>query len=916
MGQGLTRRSSTPAWRRYVRFWGTDPERDLDDELRFHYDALVDDGIARGLSSAQARAAAEARFGDLEKVRARCATIDSQWQREQTVMDMTQRIFEDMRHAVRALARDKSLTVAAILCFALGVGANTAVFSIVNGVLFRPLPFRDADRLVLVGEWLSFLGGENLGVISAAEFTDYQRLSPRIFSSVAAYDEASGVALSGDGEPERVSALLVTPSFFTTLGVAPERGRGFGTTDDTTGGVDAVILSNALWRRRFNGREVTGLTINVDGHPRAIVGVMAASSVFPYRQIGGAPADIFLPLRITAEVERERGNAFSTYLLGRLAPGVTISQANSAVSDLVARYPTLHPETYRYQTKAEVLPFRSRAVHDVRTPLLILLGAVTLVLLIACINVSSLMLARSAARQREIAVRQALGASRMRLAQQFLSESLVLAAIGALLGLLLAVWSSRLIASETPHAVLQGYDASIDLRVLAIMATVVVVTAVVFSLAPALSQSPNRIADTLRDESRGATAGGARMRARRALVVAQIAIALTLATGAGLMARSFLRAIEVRPGFDAAHLVSFRVGMPDASYATALSVLSFDRRMLEQLRAIPGVAGAAASMKLPLEDPMRMSFTVEHQTTDVMPPANGTFVSPGYFETMRIPVVAGRSIDGNDVDCTLLGCADRRLQVVVINETMAKHFFGANPEQALGRRLKWGSVKSQEPWLTIVGVVGDVKDTGLDRKQEFTIYFPLLQAPAVNLTGMARSMSFVVRTNGGDVGVTAALTRAVRALDPEMPLVGPRSVTALVSSSLADRRFNTYLLGAFALLALVLASVGIYGLIAYMVVERSREMGVRLALGALPSDVVRLVVGQGVRLAALGIVIGLAGALALTRVIRTLLFDTSPLDPAILTGAAVLLAAVAAFASLVPAWRASRTDPQVAMRTD
>jgi putative ABC transport system permease protein len=298
-------------------------------------------------------------------------------------------------------------------------------------------------------------------------------------------------------------------------------------------------------------------------------------------------------------------------------------------------------------------------------------------------------------------------------------------------------------------------------------------------------------------------------------VVAQIAIALTLATGAGLMTRSFIRAIEVRPGFDPVHLVTFSVGVPDARYRTSLSVLNFDERMLDQLREVPGVASAGASMRLPLEATMRMSFTVEEQTTDRMPPANGTFVTPGYFETMRIPLVSGRYIDANDVDCMLLGCATQRLHVVVVNETMAKHFYGPNGTRAaLGRRIKWGQVHSDEPWLTIVGVVADVKDTGLDRNQEFTIYFPLLQAPAVNVTGMARSMSFVVRTNGGDAGVAAAVSRAVRAVDPEMPIVGPRPMTSLVDTSLADRRFNTYLLGAFALLALVLAAAGIYGLIA------------------------------------------------------------------------------------------------------
>jgi predicted permease len=446
----------------------------------------------------------------------------------------------------------------------------------------------------------------------------------------------------------------------------------------------------------------------------------------------------------------------------------------------------------------------------------------------------------------------------------------------------------------------------------------VVVTAIVFSIVPALSQSPARIGDTLRRETRGASAAGTRVSGRRALVVAQVAIALTLATGAGLMTRSFLRARDVRPGFEPEHLLSFRVGIPDARYPKATDVLSFDEHMLEQLRAIPGVASAAASLRLPLEEPMRMSFSVEHQTTDKMATGDGTFVTPGYFQTMGIPLVSGRYIDGNDVDCMLLGsCSNARLPVVVVNAALAKHFYGPNGERdAVGKGIKWGSAHNGAPWLTIVGVVGDVKDTGLDQEQQFTIYFPLLQTPAVNLTGMARSMGFVVRTTAPEAAVIRELTHAVRAVDPEMPIVGPRPMNALLESSLADRRFNTYLLGAFALLALALAAVGLYGLVAYMVVQRSREMGVRLALGALPRDLVRLVVAQGLRLALVGIAIGLAGAFVLTRVIRTLLFDTSPFDPVTFTAAAVVLVGVAVLASFVPAWRAARTDPQIAMRAD
>jgi putative ABC transport system permease protein len=828
-------------------------------------------------------------------------------------MDALHRIASDVRQAVRQLRRNPSLSIAAVLCFALGIGANTSIFSVVNGVLFRPLPFGDAERLVLIGEWLPQVGGENFGVISTPEFSDYERLTGRTFSSIGAYLRAGSrgaLAISGEGDPERVGGVRVTPSLFGTLGVHAARGRVFDATDDSTGGIETVILSDALWRRRFGGREVIGRAINIDGRPRTIVGVMPRAFVFPLPGIGGEPADVFLPLRITTETEQSRGNSYETFVVARLAPKVTLAQAKRAVAGVAASFPTLHPNVYRgWRTEADAFPLRERAVRDVRGPLLILLGAVGLVLLIACINVSSLLLARAATRQREIAVRQALGASRLRLAQQFLAESLTLVVVGGALGMMFAIWGARAIASRTPRDVLQGYDATIDLRVLAVTALVVIITAIVFSLVPALSQRSSTLGVALREEGRGSTAGGARARARRVLVVAQVAIALMLSTGAGLMARSFLRARDVQPGFQPERVLTFRVGIPAARYATGERVLDFDRRMVGALGSIPGVTSASASLTLPMEDPMRMMFSVDGVTTPTLPLGTGTFVMPGYFETMRIPLVAGRSIDARDV-------AERE-PVVMVNEALAKRFFGeGGVNVAVGRRVKWGSPSSPAPWLTIVGVTANVKDTGLDHEQESSIYFPAQQAPSANLGGMMRSFAFVVRTNADDPSLAASVRRVIRGIDPEMPIVGPRWMTDLIDQSMAERRFNTYLLGAFALLALVLASVGLYGLIAYMVVQRSREIGVRLALGALPSDVVRLVLRQGTAIAAIGIALGLVGALALTRVVRTLLFQVSPFDPASFAGAATLLLGVAVLASLLPAWRAGRTDPQTVMRAD
>ena len=899
-----------PAWRRYLRFWGRDFTHDLDDELRFHVQARVDEFVAAGLPLDKARTEAARRFGDADRVRAACMAIESQWQREQTVMDFVHRWAADVRHAVRQLRRNPSLSIAAVVCFALGIGATTSIFSVVDGVLYRPLPFADPGRLVLVGEWIPNIGGENFGAVSEPEFTDYQRLEGRVFSRVASYLRDDGIALSGSGQPERVDGVNVTPSLFATLGVAPERGRAFGATDDTTGGVEAIIISDALWHRRFGARDdAVGRTLDVNGKPRTIVGVMPAAFAFPLPGVGGQPADVFLPLRITADYERNRGSAYDAFLIARLAPGVTIAQAKRAANELTASYPTLYPDHFRggWKVVADVFPFRDHATANVRKPLLVLLGAVALVLLIACINVSSLLLARAAARQREIAVRQALGASRARLAQQFLWESLVLAVVGGGLGLGLAVIGARAIALHAPADVLHGYDASIDLRVLAVTSLVVIATAVVFSLVPALSQRYDTLGGRLRDEGRGSTAGAARARGRRTLVAAEVAIALVLATGAGLMTRSFVRALGVDPGFDPNHVVTFRVGIPDAKYATPASVLDFDRRVVDGLRGLPEVTDASASLRLPLQEPMRVLIAVEHQNPPTLPIATGSFVMPRFFETMRVPLVAGRYVDATD--------ASGRLPVIVVNEALAKHFFGSSAN-AVGKRIKWGTATSPAPWLTIVGVTANVKDTGLDQKQEWSVYFPALQAPDVNLTGMMRSFAFVARARGDDAALIREMRRVVRSVDPDMPIVGPMRMTDVAATSIAGRRFNTYLIATFALLALALASVGIYGLVAYSVVQRSREIGVRLALGALPGSVIRLVIGQGARLAAVGIVIGLAGALALTRAMQSLLFDVSPFDVTSFASAAALLLLVAVLASLLPAWRASRTDPQAVMRAD
>jgi predicted permease len=901
-------RKGAPAWRRYLRFWGHDAARDLDDELRFHIEARYDEYIAAGMTPAQARAAVDQRFGNVAAVQAQCATIDSQWRREQTLMDLLTRIVGDFRYAIRQLRRNASLSVAAILCFALGVGANTSIFSVVDAVLFRPLPFADPSRLVLVGEGLPSISDQNFGVISAPEVSDYERLNGRVFTNMAIY-QGSTFALSGSGEPERVNGLVVSSAIFGTLGVPIARGRSFSASDDGASGPDVAILSDALWHRRYNADpNILGRAIDVDGKPATVVGILPASFKFPLPGIGGEPAELFVPYRMTAAFEQQRANGYDAFLVARLAPAVSIDAARRAVSDIAASFPLTHPDVYRgdWKTVADVFPLRDRAVKDVRQPLLILLGAVALVLLIACLNVSSLLLARAAARQREISVRQALGASRGRLIQQFLAESVTLVAIGGALGLLFAVWGARVIASRAPRQVLQGYDASIDLRVFGATAAVLLVTAIAFSLVPALSRSVGSPASTLRGEGRSATAGRDRQRARRTLVVAEIALALMLATAASLMVRSFVRARAVDPGFDPANVLTFRVGLPPTRYPTADGVTRFEQTLADRIASIPGVTVASATSNLPMTTPRHFAFSVEGSTATKVPLAAIEFVLPKYFDAVRIPIRSGRALGDGDRAGTL--------PAVMVNQALEKRFFGSRG--AVGRRIKWGSPGSTDPWLTIVGVAADVKESGLDQPTEPQIYFPIQQQDSTAVQGLLRAVTYVVRTSRDPRSLMNAVRQAVRESDPNLPIVALQPMTDVVSTSVSERRYNTLLLSAFALLALTLASVGIYGLIAFSVVQRTREIGVRLALGATSLDVLRLVVGQGTRLALVGVGIGLVGAVAITRLLRTLLFDVSPLDPAAFVGASAALLVVAVVASYLPARRASRIDAQSAIRAE
>jgi putative ABC transport system permease protein len=901
----MTAAPRPPAWRRYLRFWGTDPARDLEDELRFHLAARYDEYVANGMSPDDARAEVSRRFGDLEQVRRTCTDIDTQWRRQRTMGEIFRSCIADLRYAVRQLRRNPSLSAVAILSFALGIGANTAIFSVVDAVLFRPLPFPAADRLVLVGEAVPRVADQNLGEIAAPEFYDYKRLDGAAFSRSAIYENASFTLSGGAPEAERVVGLRASTELFAVLGVSPAIGRGFAPADSDAGTPDVVVLSNALWQRRFGADpRALGSVVDLDGRPATIIGVMPPSFRFPLPGIGGEPADLIVAYKVTAAFERGRGNDFTTFLIARLAPGVTLENAQRAVATVAANIPRMHPGAYDGDWKmlADVFPLRDRAVRNVRRPLLIVLAAVGLVLLVACINVSSLLLARASARRREIAVREALGAPFSRMAFGFLAEALVLVGTGGALGVVGAVWGVRILAAHAPRRMLEGYQVSVDLRVLTVTGLIVVATAIAVSLIPAIGHWKRRaLVPALHEDGPGRTAGVSRQRGRRLLVTAEVALALVLATLAGLMGRSFARARGIDPGFDPDHVIAFRVGLTSVRYPTPSRVRQFEQRVLEGIRELPGVTAVSATNQLPMEDPSFLAFTVEGTATvpSKIPIAAVEEVYPGYFEAMHIRLREGRLFTGSDVRGSL--------PAVIVNEALARRYFHSG--NAIGRRLKRGSPPMGE-WLTIVGVTADVREDGLDRPVRPAIYLPALQEDA------HAGLGYVVRVQGDEGATMAAVQRTVRQLDPEVPLIGLRTLSDMVGVSVAGRLFNTALLTAFALLALSLAAVGVYGLVAYSVVQRTREIGVRMAIGATRGDVVQLVLGQAVRLAAVGVAFGLGGALLASRVVRTMLFEVSPFDPATFVGCALLLLGVAALASLLPAWRASRIDPQVAIRAD
>jgi predicted permease len=869
-----------PFWRRRGK--------ELDDEIESHVQMAIRDRIDRGESPARATEAARREFGNAGVVRE--VTRDAWGWR------WLENILRDLRYGTRILRQNPGFTAVAILTMALGIGANTAIFSVVYAALLRPLPYVQPDRIVTLGETRArtHLADSNS---SYPDYIDWTQQS-KSFESLGGYVNDQFI-FTGKGDPETLQGGKSTATFFKTLGVKMALGSDFLPGDDLPAAPKVAIVSHAFWQQRLGGDPaIVGQALRLDGQSYTIAGVLPKD--FEFAPVGSPP--VWVPINPTNGLERR--NLRWLNIVGRLKPGISSAQAYSEMETINARLAAEYPQ----QNSAVVVvmgTLRDRIVGKIQPLLLTLLGAVSFVLLIACANVASLFLARVSDRRKEIAVRVALGAGKSALVRQFLTESLVIAFAGGALGLLWSQWGVGLMLAIIPKAELDAVphlkSVQIDPAVLAFTFFAAVLTGILFGVIPALQMSRTDVNQGLRDEGRNASAGAEKSRLRDLLVVAELALALVLLAGAGLMVKSVGALMHQDPGFDTQNLLTFAVGLPDNSYKDDASALRFERQFADKLRNIPGVKDESVIDKLPLTgNGNTVRFVVEGRPVVKGQEDECNIRGPAanYFQVMKVPLVKGRFFGETDID--------GKPPVAIVNQAFAKMFFPG--EDPLGKRFRF-TFSDQQPFRQIVGIVGNENEGQLDEPMAPTLYLPFEQ-------DVSSYMYFVLRTGPEPASLIPSVREILRGIDPEVPMIEPRTMEQIIAESPAVflRRFPSVLIGSFAGLALLLAMVGLYGLVSYSVSRRTREIGIRIALGAQSADVFRMILSRGLKLAAFGVVLGLVAAAGLTQLMSSLLFGVRPFDAVTFLGAGLVLGLVATFACLIPGRRATTVDPMIALR--